>query len=479
MRLMNVIANMERIIKAERLFEQGDTVVVAVSGGPDSVALLHVLFLLSAKYDWSLVAAHVNHQFRGKESDAEAEMVAELANKLKIPLRVGVIDVPAYISETGLNPQAAAREKRYAFLHEAAQEFAASHIALAHHADDQAETLIMRLLRGTGPSGLGGIPLRRREKNVELVRPALRIYKEELLRHCAAYELPYCQDSSNELRKYARNRIRLDVLPYLRQFNDQLPAALNRLAETMTAEDAYMEQETVRYFQEIVRCEEGKYLFKRPDFAALPLALQRRLIKLILDYLVFTMDSVDFTRLESVREGIVREHPPNVHLDLHDGIKMEREYDEICFTRAVKSAVPRFCYGISESQLDSEHVLVEAGYKLSFSVVNAPFKEQEISSGIGDGARITASFDYDQLRFPLYVRNRADGDRIRLFGLNQSKKVKDIFIDAKLAPSRRNAIPLIADAADRILWLPGFARSNAALIGTETKRKLYIILTEM
>ncbi len=157
-------AKIERYIRDETLIEPGDGVVVAVSGGPDSVALLHLLFALSDRYGWRLVVAHVNHGFRGLESDREAELVSELAQRLGLPLASTYIDMPRYIEETGLNTQAAAREKRYAFLLDTAARYQARRIALAHHADDQAETVMMRMLRGTGPSGLAGIPIRRKEK---------------------------------------------------------------------------------------------------------------------------------------------------------------------------------------------------------------------------------------------------------------------------------------------------------------------------
>ncbi|WP_260115400.1 tRNA lysidine(34) synthetase TilS [Paenibacillus hexagrammi] len=160
----HLAAKVELNIREHQLIKRGNAVVVAVSGGPDSVALLHILFVLSGKYDWKLIVGHVNHSFRGAESDAEADYVAGLAAELGLPCEVGVIDMPAYIEEHGANTQAAAREKRYEFLHGVAARYKADCIALAHHADDQAETILMRLLRGTGPSGLAGMSERRSEK---------------------------------------------------------------------------------------------------------------------------------------------------------------------------------------------------------------------------------------------------------------------------------------------------------------------------
>ena len=144
-----------------------------------------------------------------------------------------MINVPHYIKETHMNGQAAARELRYEFLLEVADKYQASRIALAHHADDQAETILMRLIRGTGALGLTGIPIRRRVKNVELIRPLLRIYKSEVLQHCEQHGLGFCLDSSNAHNKYVRNQIRNELIPLLKQYNPQLPEALNRLADVI------------------------------------------------------------------------------------------------------------------------------------------------------------------------------------------------------------------------------------------------------
>ncbi|SEC38087.1 tRNA lysidine(34) synthetase TilS [Paenibacillus sp. GP183] len=469
---MNLLEQVERRIKEHKLLAQGDAVVVAVSGGPDSVALLHILFLLSERHDWKLAAAHVNHQFRGEESDSEAVFVANLAQKWGIPCEVAKIDVPAYIEQTSLNAQTAAREKRYEFLHAVARQYSAKSIALAHHADDQAETILMRLIRGTGPSGLTGMQELRQEKKVELIRPFLRIYKSDIEQHCLQYGLSFCRDSSNELRKYFRNQIRLDVMPLLRSYNDQLPESLNRLAEMMQAEDDYMESAARQFFTEQVTIESRGVLFSRQPFARLHVALQRRLIKLILDYLASGVEKIDFTRVELLRNAILQEQTSNLKLDINEHFCLVREYDSIRF-QASQTAVGAYAYPIVLE--DAELRIPEAGMKLIIKECGS--KEMTVDVfPVSTPLDSEAFFDLDQLELPLVVRSRAAGDRMQPYGLNGTKKVKDMFIDAKIPPSQRDAIPLIVDAKGQVLWIPGLRHSKHAPVHTETMHVLHMKL---
>ncbi|MBD0384563.1 tRNA lysidine(34) synthetase TilS [Paenibacillus sedimenti] len=465
----NLVAKVEYRIIQEQLIHPGDGVVVAVSGGPDSVALLHVLFALSDRYGWKLIVAHVNHRFRGAESDAEAVFVADLASHMGLPHEIGDIDVPAYIVETSLNGQAAAREKRYAFLHEVADRHGAQRIAFAHHADDQAETVLMRLLRGTGPSGLVGMPERRLEKKVELIRPFLRIYKSELVQYCAQHDIAYCQDSSNELRKYFRNQVRLDVMPMLKQYNEQLPESLNRLTELMRAEDDYLEKEVVQIYRQIVAQQLGVSRLKRSDFTGLHVALQRRLIKLILNCLCLDMDRLDFAKVESIRELILQHQVSNQVLELNEQLYIVREYEAIQFQSFAPSPRPyRHQVELNVNRLE----LPEAGARLEYSVIRLTSDHPSTHSSTA----MDAYFDLNQLQLPLFVRSREAGDRLEPHGLNGSKKVKDMFIDAKIPLSRRDVIPMLVDATGHILWIAGFRRSRHALVGPATERVLHMKL---
>jgi tRNA(Ile)-lysidine synthase len=466
----DLVARVEQRMVGEKLADSGDVIIVAVSGGPDSVALLHVLFCLADTYQWKLVVAHVNHQFRGAESDGEADFVAELAAGLKLPCEIGVIDVPAYIEETSLNGQTAAREKRYEFLHQVADKYGADRIALAHHADDQAETILMRIVRGTGPSGLIGMPERRREKKVELIRPFLRIYKSDIVNYCTQHEITYCKDSSNELRKYFRNRIRLDLMPMLRQYNEQLPESLNRLTDVMQAEDDYLAKETEKVFRQIITFQSNIYRFDRRDFTELHVALQRRLIKLILNCLCVERERLVFTRIERVRELISRDQISNQVLQVDEQVYIVREYGSIQFQTTVPDPKPySYEVGFETNELD----LPDMNAKLICAWMPQHGYEKAASQS---AAEDDVFLDVSQFQMPLYIRSRRSGDRLEPFGLNGSKKVKDMFIDAKMPAIRREVIPLLVDATGRILWIAGFRRSKHALVGPDTERVLHMKL---
>ncbi|WP_409343903.1 tRNA lysidine(34) synthetase TilS [Paenibacillus sp. MBLB4367] len=456
---MELVRKIEQEIVFQRLLEPEDSVVVAVSGGPDSVALLHILFLLSGEWRFRLVVAHVNHQFRGEESDREAEQVRELSQQLGLPCEIGVVDVPAYIRETGDNPQNAAREKRYEFLRQVAERYNASRIALAHHADDQAETVLMRILRGSGLSGLSGIHQRRIVKNVELIRPLLRIYKSEVLKHCELYGLAYSEDSSNAERKYMRNRVRLDLMPQLMQYNPQLPQALNRMADLAGTEDDYMEGEAKRAFDRLATAEAGGFHFLREAFAELHVALQRRLIKLILSYLAKDQGLSDFITMEWIRSAIMQAEPTTMTHQIGERIFFVREYEVIRFT--VNEAPAEGFHYIVRPE-GGEWVLPGTGWRVSaisdeYACEAAPLRDERRLGPEKDEIR----FDLDELQFPLTVRNRNAGDRMELSGLNGTKKVKDIFIDDKVPPRLRDRLPLVVDVLGRVLWMPGRRSAHA------------------
>lgn len=468
---MNLQQELERAAAERKLWNEGDRIIAAVSGGPDSMALLHMLSSLMNAGKISVSVAHVNHGFRVEESKRELAVVRDYAAQLGIPFEAITLDMPAYIEETRMNGQAASRERRYAFLYEAAERFGASRIALAHHADDQAETVLMRLLRGTGPTGLAGMVSKRREKNVELIRPMLRMNKSDIVRYCDEHDIPYCIDSSNDKRTYFRNQIRLDILPYLTQFNPQLPQSLQRLADVAGAEDEWMEQQTASLFSQIVTVSEGEYAVSCADLRGFHVALQRRLIKLILRYLSTDTENISFEQVETMRLAAAEHAPSTWRMDAGAGVRCVREYDSLRFVQASQQshgrAADEYSFEVNETALDFDSI---PGWSFQFDRIRGIDSRKPSS-------RYEACFDLAQVAYPLTLRNRRPGDRIQVLGLNGSKKVQDMFVDEKLAPSERQLYPLLFDAAGRLLWIPGIRRSAHALTVRETQDVLFIRAT--
>ncbi|MBM7569300.1 tRNA lysidine(34) synthetase TilS [Paenibacillus sacheonensis] len=453
------------LAREEGLWTAGDTVVVAVSGGPDSMALLHLLHRLSGAEQLSLVAAHLDHGFRGEESAREGEIVRGYAAELGIPCESTFIDMPAYIEASSMNSQAASREKRYGFLHGVAHTYGASRIALAHHADDQAETVLMRIIRGTGLAGLAGIPISRSEKNVELIRPLLRKYKADILRYCDLWAIPYSHDSSNGQKHYFRNHVRLDILPYLSAHNPQLPQSLARLAELAAAEDDWLAQETrAVYERHVLPHREGCQL-NRKALLGLHVALQRRLIKLILNYIGLETDPSSFDSIETIRLAASERAAATWSLDAGGGIRFIREYDNLLFVRSVpgerSTSSSGYAYAVTTDV--TSLMLPEAEGQLTFEAMAG-------SAARRPGNRLEALFDADRIQYPLTIRNRQPGDRMAVLGLNGTKKVQDMFVDDRVAPSRREVLPIVVDANGFVLWIPGIRRSALAQVTDSTKR---------
>lgn len=443
-------------------------VVAAVSGGPDSMALLHLLKTMAEEAPFRLVAAHVNHRFRGAESDAEAELVRRVAAEWGVPCACAAIDVPAYIAETGMNAQAAAREKRYAFLTGTARQHACDTLLLAHHADDQAETVLMRILRGTGPGGLAGISRRRTEKGLELIRPLLRITKYELLEYCKRNGVPYAVDSSNADSHYFRNAVRLETMPMLEAHNPRLREALARLAEMTAADEDYMEAAAREVFDRAAKPAGDGFRLERRRFRSLHAALQRRLIKLILSCSSNPRETAQYRHVDAVVSALERESPTVVRLELGSGWELNREYEEAYIGPAVPRSLP---YHYFAGEATDEIRIAETGDTIRFRLLEGAWLRKPESAH-------EAFFDPASLRYPLQVRSRLPGDILQPDGLNGTKKVQDMFVDAKVPGSRRDRMAHLTDGDGRLLWIPGLRRSGHALVTPDTRNTLRVELLE-
>lgn len=292
-------------VQRYELFQGGESVLVALSGGPDSMTLLKVLLELSAEYRLELVAMHIDHGLRS-ESAVEAKLVQSWCVKLGIPCEIRRIDVHAQRQLTGESIQEAARTLRYKVLHEAIESFADAEprrtwrIAVGHTADDQAETVLFRLLRGSGPSGLVGIAPRRDA----IVRPLIGVWREEVLAFCRELHLPYITDASNASLKYVRNRIRHELIPHIESaYNPRFRHALVRLADLLQADEAVLEELAEKAFDSPELAGEkgaGWAKVRAAGLDALPTSIARRVLRLMFHHATGRMGP-SFERLEAAR----------------------------------------------------------------------------------------------------------------------------------------------------------------------------------
>lgn len=462
-----MLEQLKKTIQAHGLLETGDAIVVAVSGGPDSVALLHALTRLRLEFEYTIAAAHVNHQFRGEEADEDSRYVQRLCRELAIPCFVDSIDVPQFIEETGLNPQEAARQVRYRFLRQVAGEMGGAKVATAHHADDQLETMVMRLVRGTGIEGLAGIPLCRSEEDIKIIRPLLEVTRDQIEKYCEEEGLSPRQDASNWSDKYLRNRIRRHWIPLMREENPHVASAAVHLAGVLREENDYMRQESVEKLASIIEEQNtNTMIIRQNDFLTHHLALQRRMIKLILSYLLKSdIKEIGYAHIESIRQIIEDAHPAAC-THLPGGLQVRREYQRVIFSfSSDTNSIPPYIYSLN---IPGQTYISEIGL-----AVRCYYGDRDERNRLAEGT--FAMFDPESVKGKLYVRQRRAGDRMVPLGMHGSKKVKDILIDKKIPRQQRDQIPLLTDD-EHVLWIPGVRRSRWHVPKKEADVVLYVVL---
>lgn len=454
----------KQTVERFRMLKPGDRVVVAVSGGPDSVCLLSVLAELSREYGLALHVAHLDHMFRGKESADEALFVAGLAEKLGTPATIGKIDVPAFCRERGLSSQEGARTARYGFFSSVVEASGASRIATGHTADDQAETFLMRLLRGAGVSGLSGIPPVREN----IIRPLIEITRQEVLEHLKEAGLAFVTDPSNAKPAYTRNKIRLHVLPVLKQFNPRLVETLASEAALLRDEDEAMDACLTTLVPGIISREKDFVVLKRAEFNTLQQAFRRRLFKQAV-----ALSGAESSGLSSVQidEALAFMAAAGAGRTMHlpHGLAVEREYEK--FIICLQAASQAFSHTLA---LPGTTPIPEIGMEVETTVRETRDDGRATRDERAENYFWHAEFDYDKIVFPLIVRSRLRGDRFcptRMGG--RSKKLQDYFVDLKLPRRKRDAVPLLV-SGDDILWVAGLRTDERFLAGPETGKVLIV-----
>jgi tRNA(Ile)-lysidine synthase len=438
------LQEVEHFIKRHRLLSSAKTVVVGVSGGPDSLALLHYLWKRSGAYDISVVAASFNHMLRGKDSENEQKMVSRFCQERQIPFEGGEADVALYQKENGISLQSAARICRYRFFEETMQKHQADCLALAHHGDDQIETMLMRITRGSEGFSTAGIPVRRRFATGEIIRPFLGITKDRIEHYCKAENLFPVYDPSNNSEKYIRNRFRQNILSFLKNENPHVHERFQHFSETLTEDESYLIEQAKIELEKVLTVQtEGKIELSVSSFNKMPIPLQKRGITLILNYLYKKIpSSLSSVHKENFLRLLKNEHPSGI-LHFPSGLFVSRAYDK-CL--------------LSYNPLQSDD---ELGFSCTIEVpgsVELPtgLLTAEKVDGIPDSARGKDVFVFarNDVSFPLRVRTRKPGDRMAIAG-GGTRKTKDIFIDAKVPKEERKDWPVVEDASGSILWLPG------------------------
>ncbi|MFA9559803.1 tRNA lysidine(34) synthetase TilS [Evansella sp. AB-rgal1] len=450
---MNQIVN--DFIHKHKLIEGNEHILIAVSGGPDSMALLH---FLKSEYKNKLSVAHVEHGLRGNTSLRDFHFVQNYCKLNDIPFYFSQPDVMKVQRQKRVSIQEAARYCRYSWFKELMKDINASKLALAHHGDDQIETILMRQVRGS-LTGMKGIPVKRPFGNGTIIRPFLSVEKEILLEYCSQNKILYQEDETNKKEDYQRNRFRKHMLPFLKKENPTLHKTFQRQSEWFTEEDSFLSSLTEEKMKELITFnQENNIIFSIQRFLHLPIPLQRRGVHLILNYL--SSDVSRFITSKHIDDilTIIRKGTPSGMITLPNKIIVEKSYDNCIFTFqttkevAVDWFVELPTEGMIHTKMGNIHTAVLKN--------NDEWKADE-SLFFGD---------LDKLSSPLYARCRRPGDKISPLGLQGSKKIKEIFIEGKIPKQERDKWPIVTDNKGHIVWVPMLKRSNAALVDDSTER---------
>lgn len=444
-----LLASVQKAIKAGAPINAGDHVLAGVSGGADSVALLAVLCRLGKKHGFQVTAAHLNHGIRGKAAEKDSEFVAELASGLGVRCVIGRSDVPHRARRKAISLEMAAREARYSFFKRTARKIDATVIATAHTADDQAETILLKLMRGAGAEGLAGIAGKTTISGMTVVRPMLDSAREEVVAFLNRQRLEWREDLSNRDVSFLRNRVRHELLPMIEQrFNPSIAEALCRTAGILGAENQWMN---------LLAAEKlGRYT--RPggalDIAGLHdehMAARRRILRLWLVAAGVAAEQLTFDMVCRT-DKLIGKRCGSGALDFPSGVVVRRQYDRLVLekSRGEKPAAP-FRMRI---QVPGETLLAEKGLRIVTTVAPGLSKERRRTPG---SLSARASIRMSSIgKSRLYVRNWKAGDRIAPLGMRGTKKVQDIFVDEKLPVRRRNDVAIF-ECGGEIVWIPGYS----------------------
>lgn len=452
-------------------------ILVGVSGGPDSLCLLDALVRLG----YPLIVAHLDHGLR-PEAEAEAEAVRILAESLGALCIVERVDAAAFADLNSLSLEQAARSLRYRFLFRQAELNRVQAVAVGHNADDQAETVLMHLLRGSGMAGLKGMAFRSLptawSRDIPLVRPLLSIWREEVLEYIASRDLQPAFDPSNQDTRFTRNRLRHVLIPELESYNPRLKQALWRMAEVVRQDDAILEQVEEQAWENYLQNEGHGYLaLSASGLLAQPPGVQRRLVRRALATLRPGAAEIDFEAVEQTLEFLARPRR-GVRRDLAAGLCLRLEGDRL-WLAAWEADLPGLDWpqlppGETAGLETPDPVELPGGWRLSAEHAGDPEAARRLAFGNPDPFH--AWIDQERLLLPLQVRARRPGERFQPLGLaGHSVKLSDFMINVKLPQRARAAWPLVC-SGEQVAWLPGFRVSHAYRITGQTQQIIHLQL---
>ncbi len=458
----------ETIIE-HKMLEKSDAVLIGVSGGPDSVSLLHVFLWLAKIYALTLGVAHFNHRLRGEDADSDERFVSELAESNGVKCFTEKKDVYAFSKINRLSVEEAGRSLRYDFFYRVMQNYGYNRLALGHHKNDNAEQVLMNIIRGSGTKGLSGIPPVR---DGRIIRPLFRVDKKEIIAFLKKNQYPYVLDATNENRGHLRNRIRQELVPLLKTcYNNNIVDALDRLSDITRSENDWMETEAGDIFLRIATVLNGNGRVDIPvdDLCRFHPALKKRLIRQAIGTVKGDLRRIGRLHIESILD-ILKSDSTSWLLDLPGSVTVEREKDTIRFYA---------CGQYAKKNKGQNHLLFQYTVdrpgkfliKETETVIDINILDDGEVSPVCFGEERVAYMDLDMVSFPLVIRNPLPGDRFTPLGMKGSQKLKKFFINRKIAREKRWKCPLLISDKE-IIWIAGHQINERVKITPETRRVL-------
>lgn len=434
-------------VKKWHMLQKEDSVIAGISGGADSVCLLFMLLKLQKELGFALMAVHVNHGIRGAEAERDEAYVKRLCRQWNVRLKVYRENVPAYAKEHGMTEEEAGRDIRRTCFCKVLKEWGGTKIALAHHENDNVETLLWNLCRGTGIRGLGGIA----PVNDVWIRPLLCVKRREIESYLKKRGISYCTDTTNADRRYMRNRIRMDVIPYLEDcVNTESVSHMGKTMERMYELEQYILEEVGQYKESCTGWKNGRRIIRQTEYTKIPKALRDNVLHEILCETAGRRKDIEEVHIQMLRDLFTKQVGKKI--DLPYGVTAIRTYEGVRFEKNI----PKASYAGDENELFSIRVFDrEPG--------NVTFPEKIY----------TKWFDYDIIKNTVKIRHRIAGDSIVINRYGGRKKLKQYFTDQKVPQEDRDKIWIAADG-DEVLWIVGYRQSQKYQITEKTTKILEI-----
>lgn len=480
---MNLLPAFQRVVRVSGILSPGDTVVVGVSGGPDSLALLHLFVQSSEALDLRPHAVHLDHRIRDREAEADAQFVASTAEAWGVPHTIRRTDVPALAAEHRLTLEEAARQARYTVLGREATRLGTDVIAIAHNADDQAETVLMHLLRGAGPAGLRGMlpvaPLSayhlleggEHNPRLQLFRPLLSVTRADIEAYCLAHDLKPRFDLSNLDTTYFRNRLRHEIIPHLETVNPNLRAMLVRMASVVAADyEALEAQVDAAWDATVLEASDALVRLDLDRWRALPLALQRATIRRATWHLRQSLRDVSYLHIEGAVR-VAQEGITGAQSTLPAGLALHVDYDALTIM-PVDQRPPEPDWPLIEPRTvvmieePGEHMLPGSAWRFSLRPYEGNRTGPVWEALLADpwAALLAAS----KLKPPVHIRTRRPGDRFHPQGVGGTQKVSTFQINARIPAAWRDRLPLLV-MEDAIAWVAGWRVDERFIVWPETE----------